>query len=79
MVGPIYWLYRSSCKPSVRFNRVGPPIFAMSSINELVAPVLDMLDANRPFVLSSVLSGDLRAHIGQLQFTQVYKIYMEGV
>jgi len=35
----------------------------MSSINEFVAPVLEILDDIRPFVLSSVLSGDLRGHM----------------
>lgn len=59
VVGPIYWLYRSFCKPRVRFNNVGPPIFAISSINEFVAPVLDILDSVGRLRLSS-LSGDLR-------------------
>lgn len=72
VVGPIYWLYRSSCNPSVRFNKVGPPILAMSSINEFVAPGLEILDASRPFVLSSVLSGDLGAHLVSRSPNEVY-------
>jgi len=59
VVGPIYWLYRSFCRPSVLFSNVGPPILAMSSISELVAPVLDTLDSVGLLFLSSVLSGDL--------------------
>lgn len=58
VVGPMYWLYRSLCNPRVRFNKVGPPIFAMSSIKEFVAPVLEILDSVGRLRLSS-LSGDL--------------------
>ena len=59
VVGPIYWLYRSSCNPNVRLSSVGPPIFAISSIRELVAPVLEILDSVGLLRRSSVLSGDL--------------------
>ena len=55
----MYWLYRSFCSPSVRFNNVGPPMLAISSINELVAPLLDILSVGRRR-LSFSRSGDLR-------------------
>jgi hypothetical protein len=44
VVGPIYWLYRSSWRPNVRFSIVGPPTLAMSSRNELLAAVLERLE-----------------------------------
>ena len=44
VVGPMYWLYRSFCRPKVRLSIVGPPTLAMSSRKELLAAVLERLE-----------------------------------
>src|SRR5438128_9357427 len=59
VVGPMYWLYLSDCKPSVRLSMVGPPKLAISSINELLAAVLERLGWWCRLLLLSDLPGEL--------------------
>src|SRR3954465_3240683 len=60
VVCPIYWLYRSDCRPRVRFSMVGPPKLAISSIRELLAAVLERLGWCCRLLLLSDIPGELQ-------------------
>jgi hypothetical protein len=45
VVGPMYWLYRSSWSPRVLLSMVGPPTLAMSSSRDELAAVLERLES----------------------------------